>query len=204
MFLGCQFSLYPMTDAFVPVILSAIDAMKPFRDRLRVETDDLSTTVIGPPEALFPALEASFVAAARAGHHVVMNLHLSRGCPGEPDDPSCASPRLRNEAGAPRAVRDAAAIESLNARAPTGVIATAQIALHPLGTATYMDDIVACIGFAKAAGVFQRSKHFCTKLSGDAARVVPAIEYAFLGFGGPTDHVVLTAVISANSPSKAG
>lgn len=204
MFLGCQFSVYVMADSFVPVILGAIEAMKPWRDRLRVETDDLSTTVIGPPEALFPALEAAMVAAARSGRHVVMNLHLSRGCPGEPDDPSCDTPRLRDGAALPRAERDRAALASLREKPATGVSLAAQIALHPLGRADYMSEIAACIAFAKEAGVFLRSKHFCSKLSGDAGRVFAAIEHAFLGFAHATDHVVLCATISANSPSKAG
>jgi uncharacterized protein YqgV (UPF0045/DUF77 family) len=105
-------------------------------------------------------------------------------------------------AAKPRAERDDDAAAAIAARLPTGVTATAQIALHPLGRDDYMSEIADCIAFAKGAGVFQRSKHFCTKLSGDAARVMTAIEHAFLGFASATDHVVLTAVVSANSPTK--
>ena len=56
MFAGAQVSLYPMTDGFVDVILSSLSALDPWRDKLRVETDDISTLIVGPPEVLFPAL----------------------------------------------------------------------------------------------------------------------------------------------------
>jgi hypothetical protein len=47
MFSGAQISLYPMTDDFVGVIISALGALDPYRDQLRIETDDIST--IGRP-----------------------------------------------------------------------------------------------------------------------------------------------------------
>ena len=56
MFAGAQVSLYPMTDGFVDVILSSLSALDPYRERLRIETDDISTLIVGPPEVLFPAL----------------------------------------------------------------------------------------------------------------------------------------------------
>ena len=43
MYLGCQFSLYPMTDRFIEVILDGLTGIRAEGDRLRVETDDLST-----------------------------------------------------------------------------------------------------------------------------------------------------------------
>ena len=41
MFSGAQISLYPMTDDFVGVIMIALGALDPYRDRLRIETDDI-------------------------------------------------------------------------------------------------------------------------------------------------------------------
>ena len=55
MFAGAQVSLYPMADGFVDVILGLLGALDPWRDRLRIETDDISTLIVGPPEVLFPA-----------------------------------------------------------------------------------------------------------------------------------------------------
>jgi len=203
MFLGCQFSIYPMSSDFIGVILHAIEALDRYKDRLEVATDDISTTLIGPPDALFPALQESFVAAATAGGHVVMNVSLSRGCPGEPDDPRCRADlvRARNVAGEHDPA--AAAVGQLRQVARSGVATAAQIALYPLGRADYMEQIAACIGFTKRAGLFANGKHFCTKLAGDAADVFQAIEQSFLGFGAPEDHVVLTAVVSKGSSSVA-
>ena len=56
MFSGAQISLYPMTDDFVGVITSALGALDPYRNKLRIETDDIATLLVGPPEVLFPAM----------------------------------------------------------------------------------------------------------------------------------------------------
>jgi uncharacterized protein YqgV (UPF0045/DUF77 family) len=203
MFLGCQYSLYPMTSDFVGVILAAVKALDRYKGRLEVETDDISTTLIGAPEALFPALRESFLAAADASGHLVMNVSLSRGCPGEPDNPRCRSEVLSDRRTADEPDRVAAALRRLRPGAATGVPAAAQIALYPLGRAGYMDDVAGCIAFAKQAGVFAKGKHFCTKIAGDAADVFAAIEQSFLGFGDPDGHVVLTAIVSKGSPTAA-
>ena len=192
MYIGCQFSLYPMTDAFVSVILPAVEALKRHQP-LRIETDDLSTLVVGAPEIMFPALRDSFAAAARRPGHLVFNATFSRGCPGEPDDPICRPTEPRAE-GSP-----------WPARAPSpklGIRTAAQIALYPLGDQGYMDEIVRCIGFVKQAGVFSRPKHFCSRLEADAAEVFDALERCFLDFGRPEQHVVLTAILSTGSPTK--
>ena len=88
MFSGAQVSLYPMSDDFVDIILGAIESLDPWRDRLRLETDSLSTLMVGPPDILFPAMRDLFCAASRSGVHTTMHATVSRGCPGEPDDPS--------------------------------------------------------------------------------------------------------------------
>lgn len=202
MFTGAQVSLYVMADDFVPVILGGIEAMAPWRDQLRVETDDLSTLMVGPPEALFPAMQALFVSAARSGHHVVLAATVSRGCPGEPDDPTCASPRLVGHHANPAELRIEAALERVTTVAPAGVPVAAQLSLYPLGATAHMDEIGACIAFLKRSGVWDRSKNFCSKLRGDAAAVFATVEEAFLAFGDPSGHAALDLKISANSPTK--
>jgi energy-coupling factor transport system substrate-specific component len=201
MYLGCQFFLYPMTDRFIEVILDGLTGIRAETDRLRVETDDLSTLLVGAPEALFPALQACFVKAAGHSGHLVMNLSLSRGCPGEPDDPICRSPALREAAQPAGPGRIDAALARERPVTPTGIAASAQIALYPLGRPDYMADIADCIGYLRRADLAVSPKHFCTRLDGDAAAVFQAIETSFLGFAGHDDHVVLTAVLSKGSPS---
>lgn len=200
MFSGAHVALYPMTDRFVPVILDGIAAMKHDRNHLRIETDDLSTLLVGPPEDLFPAMRDLLVGAARSGTHVVLSAHVSRGCPGEPDDPACHSAELAGGL-APASERIEAARAAVAAARSTGQSIAAQIALHPLGTAGHMDEIGHCIAFLRESGVHDRAKHFCTKLGGDAGPVFAAMAEAFVRFGDPAGHVTMTLTASANSPT---
>jgi hypothetical protein len=200
MFSGAQISLYPMTDDFVGVILGALGALDPWRDKLRVETDDISTLLVGPPEVLFPAMRDLFVAAASSGKHCVLSATISRGCPGEPDDPICRSDALGGPVG-PLGPRKDAAIAAVRRAAATGQPAAAQFSLYVMGTDDHMDEIYGCIDFLKQSGVYERSKHFCTKLRGDAGAIFSALDEAFCRFGPDAGHVTLDVTVSANSPS---
>lgn len=189
MFSGCQFSLYPMSDDFVNVILPAIEAMgKP--DDLRVETDDLSTLVVGPPHRVFEVVTAAYEAACKAGGHVVLSALFSRGCPGEPDDPICTP--------------DGPA-ESFRQRQPgptTGVEVDAQFSLYPLGISSYMSTIAKVVDETRESGALDRSKNFCTRLNGDLVEVMTALENAFNSAARDTGHVVIHVTASKGSPSK--
>jgi uncharacterized protein YqgV (UPF0045/DUF77 family) len=202
MYSGAQISLYPMADDFVGVILGSIRALDPYRQSLRIETDDLSTLIVGPPEQLFPAMRDLFVAAAQSGKHCVLSACVSRGCPGEPDDPRC-TPSI--DIGAERSLdaRIVSAQEVVNAAAATGVTVAAQFSHYPLSHGQYMDEIYGVIDFLKTSGVFDRPKNFCTRLAGDAGPVFATLEQAFLRFGAPPEgHVTLDVTVSANSPSR--
>ncbi|MBZ6077938.1 Ykof family thiamine-binding protein [Microvirga puerhi] len=202
MFSGAQISLYPMTDDFVRVILGAIGALEPYRPHFRIETDDISTLIVGPPEQLFPAMRDLFVSAAGGGIHCVLAATASRGCPGEPDDPIC-TPIAGSRHDRPLAERIAAALEKVQSAPKTGQNVAAQFSLYPLGSGHHMDEIYGCIDFLKQSGVFDRSKNFCTKLRGDAGQVFATLSEAFLRFGAPEGHVALDVKVSANSPTKA-
>lgn len=201
MFSGAQISLYPMTDDFVGVILKAIKALDPYRLNFRIETDDVSTLIVGPPEQLFPAMRDLFVSAAASGHHCVLSAAVSRGCPGEPDDPICA-PINDSRHGEPLEARIAAARQAVAGAGIIGQSVAAQFSLYPLGDGHHMDEIYGCIDFLKTSGVFEKSKNFCTKLRGDAGPVFATLSEAFLRFGAPEGHVALDLTVSANSPSK--
>ena len=199
MFSGAEFSIYPMTSNFVPVIIGSIAALDAHGDKLRRETDELGTLLVGPPDTIVRALRDAFVAAARGGTHVVLSATLSRGCPGVPDDPICAAPAI------PPLRPDEAPVAVAVARylpgASIGISAAAEISLYPLGTDAHMARIGACIDFLKEIGVFDHAKHFCSKLKGDASKLFAAVERAFIDFAPASAHVVLTLTVSANSPS---
>ncbi len=200
MFSGAQISLYPMADDFVGVILGALGALDPYRDRLRIETDDISTLLVGPPEVLFPAMRDLFVAASASGRHCVLSAAISRGCPGEPDDPICRSDEVGGPV-LPLDKRKVAAIRAVQATAVTGQATAAQFSLYVMGTGDHMDEIYGCIDFLKQSGVYERSKNFCTKLRGDAGAIFATLNEAFCRFGPGAGHVTLDVTVSANSPS---
>ncbi|MBM3450051.1 MAG: hypothetical protein FJX78_03560 [Armatimonadetes bacterium] len=52
---------------------------------MTLKTDALGALLIGEPDRVFDAVRTAYAAAAARGAHAVLSLHLSRGCPGEPD-----------------------------------------------------------------------------------------------------------------------
>src|SRR5262245_11801782 len=199
MFSGAQLSLYPMSDDYVGIILEALTALDPYRQQCRIETDDLSTLIVGPPERLFPAMQDLFVKAASSGVHCVLSAAVSRGCSGEPDVPICTPGTIPRAASLE--ARIAAARNSVAAAKLTGQRAAAQFSLYPLGSDHHMTEIHGCIDFLKSSGVFDRAKNFCTKIKGDAGPVFATLSEAFLSFGSPDGHVALDLTASANSPT---
>lgn len=202
MFTGAQISLYPMADGFVGIIMDALAALDPYRAALRIETDDISTLLVGPPEVLFPALRDLFVAAASTGRHAVLHATLSRGCPGEPDDPMCATDALAGP-DEPLAVRQAAALAAVAGAPATGEAAAAQFSLYVMGGPGHMAEIYGCIDFLRGSGTFDRAKNFCTRIRGDAGPVFATLAEAFCRFGPPNGHVTMDLTVSANSPTAA-
>jgi hypothetical protein len=186
-FFGARFSLYPMSDRYVPIILGAIDGI---RDRgLEVETDDVSTFVGGDRNAIWSTLEDVFAKAARTGEHVVMTALVSHGCPGETycePDPMSGTARARPE------------------HTGADVPASAQWSLYPLGIPGYMDVIYDEIDRTKRDGAFTGGAHFVSKLEGDACTVVDVIRRAFDDACGRASHVVAHITLSANSPTQKG
>lgn len=201
MFIGAQVSLYPMTSDFVDVILSSLGALDPYRDSLRIETDDISTLMVGAPEPLFDAVRDLFARAAQQPDHVTMHVTFSRGCPGEPDDPACRCETLSRAQGLPLAERRTEALEAVRTASLLGGEIDLQFSLYVLGQDRHMDEIYGCIDFLKNSGTFLRSKNFCTRLRGDAGAVFETLRQAFLRFGPAEGHVTIDMTASANSPS---
>ena len=202
MYTGAQISLYPMSDGFIDIITTAIGALEPYRDRLRTETDDVSTLMIGPPDALTGAMRDMFVSAATTGAHSVIHVTWSRGCPGGPQIPEDDA-QVDPIAVGDLAARQAAALAALDAAPVTGEEATAQLSLYVMGQGRHMDEILGCIDFLSKSGVFVVEKNFCTKLRGDAGRVFATVSEALYRFGPPDGHVTLDLTVSAHSPSLA-
>jgi uncharacterized protein YqgV (UPF0045/DUF77 family) len=203
MFIGAQVSLYPMTSDFVSAITSGLEALSPYHDDLRIETDDMSTLMVGAPDPLIDAIRDLFAAVARRPDHVTMHVTLSRGCPGEPDDPTCRCEALTRAQNQTLAERHSLALEAVDAAPRLGVGIDVQFSLYVLGQDRHMDEIYGCIDFLRGSGTFLKSKNFCTRLRGDAGAVFETVRQAFLRFGPAEGHVTIDLTASANSPSLA-
>ncbi|PZX03766.1 YkoF family thiamine/hydroxymethylpyrimidine-binding protein [Celeribacter halophilus] len=201
MFIGAQVSLYPMTSNFVDVIMTGLDALSPYKNDLRIETDDMSTLMVGAPELLFDAIRDLFAASAKGPEHVTMHVTFSRGCPGEPDDPNCRCETLEKAQDQPLKDRQSLAAEAVAQAPDLGVAIDVQFSLYVMGSGDHMDEIYGCIDFLKTSGTFHKSKNFCTRLRGDAGAVFETLRQAFLRFGPAEGHVTIDMTASANSPS---
>jgi hypothetical protein len=190
-----------MCDDYVGRILGALPGLDPYRAHMRIETDDISTLLVGPPGMLFPAIRDLFLPVARSGVHVTLSILASRGCPGEPDDPICIGGAGTGDATVPLLLLDEA-LSTVRAAEMTGQSVAAQFALLPMGTPVHMAGIGSCIDFLRETGLFDRSKHFCSKLRGDLGPVCAALQGSFLAFAPASAHVVLSATLSANSPTR--
>lgn len=203
MFIGAQVSLYPMTSEFVGVITSGLEALTPYQSELRIETDDMSTLMVGAPDPLLDAIRDLFAAAARRADHVTMHVTLSRGCPGEPDDPSCRCETLARAQDQSLDERKGLAQKAVEGAPDLDIGIDVQFSLYVLGEDRHMDEIYGCIEFLKGSGTFLKSKNFCTRLRGDAGTVFETLRQAFLRFGPAEGHVTIDLTASANSPSRA-
>lgn len=185
-FFGARFSLFPMSDRYVPLILDAIGDLR--TSGLEIETDDVSTFVGGDRDAVFKHIEHAFAAVARTGTHVTMTLLVSHGCPGEE---YCEAP------GGVQAPREGKAEGGR-----TGIEVSCQWSLYPLGVPEYMDVIYREIRRTKDADVFSKGRHFVSHLRGDLRDVLAAVRTSFDAACRDVPHVTAHLVISANSPTK--
>jgi len=189
--IGVRFSLYPMRDDFVPLILAAVRGLPDLG--VAAETDDVSSCLIGEEPNLWEALRVAFRRASDGGAHVALNATFSAGCPGEPDGDVCV-PRAYD---GPTGGEEGWSPEAYG----IGPISV-QFALYPLGTPDYMDAIYSEIERARHAGVRVVGRHFCTHLYGPGDEVFDILRLAFREAQSRATHVVMTVTSSANSPSQ--
>jgi hypothetical protein len=187
---GARFSLFPMTDDFVAVILGAFDGVH--RDELEIRTGDVSTYLSGSEQRITEFLTATLAAAARTTStgHVAASVLLSRGCPGEE---ACELPAGTLPA-APPAVQVA----------PTGMDAVAHWSVYPVACADHMAAVSAAINVARDAGTYAGSERHVTRLAGDLAEVVATVTNGWLAAATASAQVTTHATISIGSPTAPG
>lgn len=190
--IGVRFSLYPLRDQFVPLILAAVEGLEQLG--VEREVDDVSTCLLGEEPNLFEALRVAFGRAARSGAHVALAATFSAGCPGEPDGDVCVPRAYTGPSGGE---------EGWSAEAyDLPALVACQFALYPLGAAGYMDTIYTEIDRARQDGrVKVVGRHFCTHLYGPGVEVFDVLRRSFAEARQHATHVAMTVSLSANSPS---
>ncbi|WP_085507813.1 YkoF family thiamine/hydroxymethylpyrimidine-binding protein [Thalassobacillus devorans] len=180
---GCRFSIHPMTDDFVSVILGALEEVD--TSKVWMKTADVSTCVRGRLPHVFDVTQAIFAQAAKTGHHVAFSGTYSVGCPGDTEGDVYMSEDDTK----------------MNNQDDLDQYTACDFALYPLGSDSYMEMIMEQIEAAKQRGLEVESIHYATKLRGEAREIFATLENAFAVTQEHNSHVVMTASISANSPS---
>lgn len=182
---GASFTISPMSDQFVEIILSALKEVD--ASKVWMETDDVTTTVRGEIVHVFDVTKAIFLHAATSGQHVSYQATYSIGCPGDAagDVPMETDRQPMNEESTSSIKQPIAA----------------KFSLYPLGGGNYMDIIYEQIEAMKEH-VTVTPAHYSTRLVGEASDVFNGLERTFEAtFRGGSSHTVMTVSISANSPS---
>jgi len=188
-----RFSLYPLREDFVPLILGAIDGL----DRFGVEreTDDVSTLLTGAEPAVFAAVRVAFGRVASSGAPVALRGTLLAGESG-------ALGASGGDAGAGGGGDDLLGGEEGWPPEAYGLPerVSAQFALYPLGTDATPDAVHAAIERARRAGITVVERPLCTHLYGRGADVFDALRDAFAAARSRAPHVAMTIALVANGP----
>lgn len=184
---GCSFSLYPMSDDYVDLILSALKNTD--SSKVWIKTDKVSTIVRGRIPHIFDLTQAAFLQISKTGTHVVFSATFSVGCPGDTEGHVYMA---EDDVPMNRKV-----IESVEQKV------SAKFALYPMGGGNYMDPIYEQIEAMKNHDVEVNLTHYETMLEGTAQNIfggLQSVMEAMEDAGSP--HTVMTVTISANSPSQ--
>ena len=183
---GCRFSLAPMCDDFVQVILGAVG--KTDTSKVWKQTDKLSTVYRGKACHVEDAVKACFLHAYREDVHMTMEATFSKGCPGdtEADCLLAADDELCNE----DAVKD------------VHFPVNCKISLYPMGVENYMEHIAHIVNLSIDLGIYDHSTHYCTVLSCDVQELFSYIRDVNAYCAENISHYIFEVTISVNSPTK--
>lgn len=184
---GCRFTLYPMCDNFIDIILGGLECVD--TSAVWSETDALSTVYRGKLDYVMDAVSALFASAWTESVHMAIEGQVSKGCPGDVSGDS----KLTYEGEAPNhAIVEAATQPCL-----------CKLALYPMGVGDYIDDIARVWRMAEDRGLNPQTIHYATRIEGsihdvfayltDVCKLMEASE--------SVHHYVLHFTINVNSPT---
>lgn len=184
---GCSFSLYPMSDQFVDLILSSIKNVD--SSKVWMKTDRVSTIVRGRIPHIFDVTQTAFLEIAKTGVHVVYSATFSVGCPGDTEGHvyMAEDDQPMNRERIEKIEQDA----------------SAKFALYPMGGGNYMDPIYEQIEAMKTHGVDVNLTHYETMLDGSVQNIFNGLQSVLQAMeDAGSSHTVMTVTVSANSPSE--
>ncbi len=185
---GCRFSLYPMTDDFVSIILGALE--KTDTSAVWSQSDALSTVYRGKLPYVADAVRGLFVNAWKEGVHMSLEGQFSKGCPGDCDGDSL----LDREGPVP----------NLPAIQDQHFPVLCKLALYPMGVGNYIDEIARVWRMAETAGLEPASIHYATRIHGDVHAVFDYLEAVCKLMQESVPHYILHFTLSVNSPTQEG
>lgn len=184
---GCRFTLYPMCDNFIDIILGGLERVD--TSAVWSETDALSTVYRGKLDYVMDAVSALFASAWTEGVHMAIEGQVSKGCPGDVSGDS----KLTYEGEAPNHAIVGAATQPC----------LCKLALYPMGVGDYIDDIARVWRMAEDRGLNPQTIHYATRIEGsihdvfayltDVCKLMEASE--------SVHHYVLHFTINVNSPT---
>ena len=185
---GCRFTLYPMSDEFIGIILGALE--KTDTSAVWSETDALSTVYRGRLPYVADAVKALFINAYREGVHMALEGQFSKGCPGDISGDSVMD--ITGEAP------NRASVEGKH------FPVHCKIALYPLGDPEYIDEIAKVWYMAQDAGLQPKTIHYATRLEGDVQEVFRFLETVctMMEESEKVHHYVLHFTMNCNSPTQ--
>ena len=185
---GCRFSLYPMTDNFVSVILGALE--KTDTSAVWSQSDALSTVYRGKLPYVADAVRALFINAWQPEVHMALEGQFSKGCPGDTDGDSL----LHREGESPNRAK------LQDRHFPV----LCKLALYPMGSGDYFDEVAKVWRMAEAEGLNPKTIHYATRIEGDVQKVFDYLEEVCRLMEQSVPHYILHFTLSVNSPTNEG
>lgn len=182
---GCRFSLSPMSDRYIEIILGAIAQVD--TSKVWKMTDKLSTVYRGKRIHVLDALKACFVLAYKEDVHMTMEATVSKGCPGDTDADSYLS--------ADELPANESTVKDLH------FPVTCKISLYPMGVPNYMEYIACVVNKAVDRGIYSHSTHYVTVLEGDVQELFAYFNEAAQYCAENLSHYVMEITLSVNSPT---
>ncbi|MDO4479410.1 MAG: YkoF family thiamine/hydroxymethylpyrimidine-binding protein [Lachnospiraceae bacterium] len=183
---GCRFSLYPMSDNFIDLILGSLE--KTDTSCVWSESDALSTVYRGRLEYVADAVKALFINAYRDGVHMAIEGQFSKGCPGDVSGDS----KLDEVGEAPN--------KAVVAEKHFPV--KCKFALYPMGCGDYISHIADVWRMAEDRGLQPTTIHYATRLTGDVHDIFDYLKDVCEKMDTAVSHYIIHFTMNCNSPTE--